>query len=889
VNVLRVLGGRRPLGVGALLCLATAVVPSVFGDGAVPAKVDLLDGVAWLANETVGHVVRVNGETGRVDARVELDGPAGAMDIEHLEDGVLVRIDGKLLRIDIANLDWGSSASVDGDVIVGGDLVYVVHADGVVQQLDPTTLEAVGDLHLDARPGHGVIAGGRLVLPLDDGTVQLVDGTEVVESIDAGDDGDRLRVAAVGDDVAIVNLTQGTVQRLAPGSGDSDDAVAVDLPAGDIVVPDHLPAGPLWLLSVRQGELLSVDLASGDVESQSVAPQRSDLAGPVAVGGQVYLVDRTAGVVVEVDASTLEIVHREPLRITDASRVEVLVEGGKVFVNDKASAMAVVIDGDGYRRVDKYSDEGVAGPTPPTDDVTPPPPTPSPDPPAPSDDAPANPPSSPPSPGTSTPTPPTPTPTPGAGNPGPTTPPPPEAPTDPPAAPVDVQAVGGNGSGTVSWAPGAGTTPPSRYYVTYDGLDAPRTLPGNATSAAFDDLTNGDTYVFEVWASNQYGQSDHVASNEIEPNDEVPGVPGDVAAAPGDAAADLTWTAADGRGNDIATYVVTVAPGGARHEVPGTATAFTVPGLANGTAHSFTVAAVNDLGNQGDTSAPSNEVTPYGPPGPINVTVAGGDSSASLSWTAAASVTPVTYNITVTPASAGGAAFPTGGTTYNLTGLTNGVAYTVAVTPTNDRGDGPASSATVTPGRAPTVSNTAATRSGDRQFQVTFNVDGGGWPVTACTVTTSPGGSTPCDAASGSVTLDAPTYNTGYTFTVSVSSDLGTATGSANGTSAGKPLEVDGGTRWDGACTWRSDIGGQPNSRPYYTHAAHACPNDPGRPIGYIGDGQVVRGLCWTTGGEIRDDDLNYSNRWIQVEGRGWMSNLYFVTWTTAFDGLPGC
>jgi hypothetical protein len=879
MSILRIVRGRRPLGIGALVCLATAVVPSAFGDGAVPAKVDLLDGVAWLANETVGHVVRVNGEIGRVDARVELDGPAGAMDVEHTGDGVLVRIGEKLLRIDIANLDWGASASVDGDVVVGDDLVYVVHGDGLVEQLDPTTLEVLGDVHLDGAPGHGVIAGGRLVLPLDDGTVQLIDGDEVVGSLDAGDPGDRLHVAAVGADVAVLDLTRGTVQRLAPGSGRADDPVDVDLPAGDIVVPDSLPAGPLFLLSVRSGSLLAVDLDSGEVRSRSVAQERSDLAGPVAVDGHVYLVDRTGGVVVQVDATTLDVVRREPLRLDDASRVEVLVEGGKVFVNDKASAVALVIDGDDVRRVDKYSDDGVAGPTPPTDDPTPPPPADQP----PADGA-TPPPNGAPSPGPSDPTPPTPTPTPGPGSPGPTTPPPPQAPSDPPAAPVDVQAVAGNASATVSWAPGAGTTPPTRYYVTYDGLDAPVTLPGNATSAQFDDLTNGDAYVFEVWASNRFGASEHVASNEVEPNDEVPGTPGDVAAAPGDASADVSWSAADGRGNDIATYVVTVAPGGARHEVPGTETAFTVPGLANGTAYTFTVTAVNDLGNQGEPSAPSAPVTPYGPPGPIALTVTAGDASAALSWTAADSVTPVSYQIDVVPAAAGGAQFTTDATTHALGGLTNGVAYNVTVTAINDRGPGGSSTASVTPGRAPGVGTVNVERTGDRQFRVTFPVDDGGHPLTACTVTSSSGASAGCDASSGTgtATLDVPTYNTQYAFSVSVSNDMGNGTGSGNGTSALKPITVEtDAARWDGAtCTWQ----GHERTRPYYANPAHTCTSE----LGYIAYGATVRAECWTEGGEIRDDYLTYSNLWIRMD-RGYMSVLYFSSSNAVDDNLPHC
>jgi hypothetical protein len=387
-----------------------------------------------------------------------------------------------------------------------------------------------------------------------------------------------------------------------------------------------------------------------------------------------------------------------------------------------------------------------------------------------------------------------------------------------------------------------------------------------------------------VWASNRFGASEHVQSNEIEPNDEVPGTPGDVAATAGDASASVTWTAADGRGNDIATYVVTVAPGGARHEVAGTETALTVPGLANGTAYSFTVAAVNELGNQGERSGPSNSVTPYGVPGGIALTVSAGDGSASLSWSAAASVKPVTYDIDVVPAAAGGAAFSTMDTSYGLTGLTNGVAYSVTVTATNDRGPGGSSTATLTPGRAPAVSNVAANPTGDRQFQVTFNVDNGGHPLTGCTVTSSSGASAGCDASSGTgtATIDVPTYNTGYTFTVNVTNDMGTGSGSANGTSAWKPLVVEtDAARWDGAsCTWV----GHENTRPYYANPAHTCTSE----LGYIPLGTTVRAECWTEGGEINDDYYNYSSLWIRMD-RGYMNVLYFTNFNAAEDNLPHC
>jgi hypothetical protein len=889
------------LGVGALVALISAVVPAVMGEGAESAKVDLLDGAAWLANESVGHVVRVNGTTGRVDARVEMGAAAGAIEIEHTDDGVLVRIGGDLLRIDVANLDWGASTSVDGDVVVGDDVVYVVHDDGTVQQLDPTTLEPLGDVHLDGEPGHGVIASSRLVLPLDDGTVQVIDGTGVVDTLSAGEEGDALKVAVVGDEVAILNLTAGTLMTADPITGDITDGVDVDLPEGAIVVPDELPAGPLWLLSVREGQLLSVDTETGEVEARTVAERRADLTGPVAIDGRVYLVDRTAGEVVEVDAETLEVVRRESLGLDDASRVEVIVEGGKVFVNDRASAVAVVIDGDDYTRVDKYSDDGVAGSTPPVDDVTPPetPPADAPDPPA-GSNAPSNPSPGSESPDPTTAAPPTPTEQPGAppapDTPTPTTPTPPSTeapvtpPTDAPAAPIDVQAVAGNQTATVSWVPGGGTTAPTRYYVTYDGLDQPLALQGNVVTTTFPDLENGQAYVFEVWATNQYGESDHVNSDEVVPNDEVPGPPADVAATAGDGTAHVTWTAANGRGNAIDHYAVTTSPGGATVDVPGGTTQADITGLANGTSYTFTVTAVNALGNQSEPSAASNAVMPHGVPGPITLTAGAGDGSANLTWTAAESQTEVTYHVSANPAPASGPApIDVGGaTSYQLTGLTNGVTYDVTVEAYNDRGLGGTRTANVTPGRAPDVGAVTATRTGDRQFQVAYTIDGGGYPLTGCSVTSSAGGSADCSGGAP-VTFDVPNYGGTYTFTVTATTALGSDSGTANGTAASKPLTVDGGTRWDGACTWRSEWGGTPWTRPYYTNPAHACPNDPGGPVGYVADGAVVRGQCVTNGGSIQDDEGHPSSQWIRVEGYGWMSPLYFVTWSTATANLPGC
>jgi hypothetical protein len=271
-----------------------------------------------------------------------------------------------------------------------------------------------------------------------------------------------------------------------------------------------------------------------------------------------------------------------------------------------------------------------------------------------------------------------------------------------------------------------------------------------------------------------------------------------------------------------------------------------------------------------------------------------GDGSATVTWDGSdnLSETPVTYEITVSPAPGSGASDSTQETSYRVTGMENGVSYTITLTPTNDRGAGPATSRPVVPGRGPEVTSASAERTGDRTFRVSYAIDDGGRSVTDCTVAISGGGgSVGCDPSSGSVSVDVPQFNTGYTFTVTVTTELGDGDRSAEGTSNGKALTVDGSAqRWDGACTWNTSIGGRHNARPYYANPAHQCPNDPGGPIGWVASGNTVRGLCWTTGGQIQDDNLVQSNRWIRVDAGGYMSTLYFTNYNSNPESnLPRC
>jgi predicted phage tail protein len=181
----------------------------------------------------------------------------------------------------------------------------------------------------------------------------------------------------------------------------------------------------------------------------------------------------------------------------------------------------------------------------------------------------------------------------------------------------------------------------------------------------------------------------------------VPGAPTAVTGTAGNAQVGLGWTApASDGGSPVTGYRITPYIGAAAQTpvTTGTAaTSHTVTGLTNGTAYTFTVAAINAVGT-GPDSAASAPVTPSAPapsaPGaPTGVTGIPGDGEVALSWVAPASdggaaitgyrLTPYIAAVAQTPVTT-----PTAATTYTVTGLSNGTAYTFTVEAINSVGPG---------------------------------------------------------------------------------------------------------------------------------------------------------------------------------------------------------
>ena len=136
-----------------------------------------------------------------------------------------------------------------------------------------------------------------------------------------------------------------------------------------------------------------------------------------------------------------------------------------------------------------------------------------------------------------------------------------------------------------------------------------------STSRTISGLTPGTAYTFRVQATNPSGNGTaSTASAPVTPlGTTAPGEPTGVSAQADSTSAVVSWSApaADG-GSAITGYRITPYIGTAAQtpvEVGGTTTRTRIVGLANGTAHTFVVRAINSAGT-GSASAATAAVTP---------------------------------------------------------------------------------------------------------------------------------------------------------------------------------------------------------------------------------------------------------------------------------------
>jgi hypothetical protein len=362
------------------------------------------------------------------------------------------------------------------------------------------------------------------------------------------------------------------------------------------------------------------------------------------------------------------------------------------------------------------------------------------------------------------------------------------------------------GGAVVRWTAAADNRSAIRSYTVraYRGTTAVKTVTagGTATGITVPGLSNGTGYTFSVTATNGVGAGPASARSAVVVPRTKPGAPGILAPTAGAGSATVRWSAPKSNGGAAitgytirayrgTTLVKTVTASGAARSV-------VVPGLANGSAHTFVVYAANAAGSS-PASARSVAVTPRAKPAsPALGAVSPGNGSAVIRWSAPNDGGSVIRSYVVRVYRDGTvvktATLAATARSVTVTGLANGVAYTFTVTAANALGAGPASATgTVTPRTVPGAARDVVAVAGDASATVQWAAPAsdGGSPVTGYVVRAYQGTTqvqvvtVAGDASSALVT--GLTNGVAYTFTVTAINAAGSGTASVR-TAAVTPL-----------------------------------------------------------------------------------------------------
>ncbi|MBN9606390.1 MAG: fibronectin type III domain-containing protein [Actinomycetales bacterium] len=351
------------------------------------------------------------------------------------------------------------------------------------------------------------------------------------------------------------------------------------------------------------------------------------------------------------------------------------------------------------------------------------------------------------------------------------------APASAPAAP-SIAATAGDSSVTIAFSLGTdGGSPVTGLEYSLDGgaswvatgtLSSPFTIGG---------LSNGTAYSVSLRAVNAIGEGAASVPASTTPRTR-PGAPSEVVATSNTASADVSWSAPafDG-GAPITGYTVSAYASAAATSAVATctttgATSCALTGLTNGTTYYVSVVATNAAGS-GPASAPRVPVVPLArPAAPTLGALTMGDGSISAPFTAGGAgdraITGYQYSVDggTTWSPAAGSSSP-----VLITGLTNGVTYTVALRAVSDAGVGATSNTRqgtpFTYPAAPEVSSIVA-NGGDARVTVSWaaaDMKGGtlqNYTATAFTGATSGSTAATCTTTGLSCVITGLTNGTTY-------------------------------------------------------------------------------------------------------------------------------
>jgi hypothetical protein len=842
-------GGRPGGGRGTVVTLTTviallvATALTVLGLGAADTAVTNVDSTSWLWSSSRGEVDRVNGVTARVDTRAKItDAQNHEIEITQNDRYLILRDleTGQVTALDLTTLQVSAVLPTEPgfgvSVALYGDVAFVVDGlQGVVRQLNPRTLTPTG-APLTLR--RGIVSGGFdtvgtlwVGVPSEGTVVGIQPGPQdsapqVTRTVSVTDPGHDLVLSSLDVGVAVLD---NTVQRLAVVT---DEVTTVDLPIGRPgVLPPHTAGGPVTVTVPDSREVLLID---GGVVTQFEVPGTGPLGPAVAYAGRVYVPDPQAGAVHQMTPAG-DVLNSIGIP-SPTGKVELEVRENYLFINSPDGPDARVVDSEHtVRDVNKYQD-GILGGDPPP----PPPAPPAPEPP----------------------------------------------PVYPPGAPQAVSATAGDETATITWRPAsANGAPILRYVVEGDGIDEPIKVGASQFQVEIDGLTNGETYVFTVYAVNSEGAGPRASANPVIPTRDIPDPPESVeATANPDGSVDITWPAANGQGHEISQYQVTALSGDGGTSSMGAVTETSMQIAAGtleyGTQYDFTVVAVNDINAASEESEPSNTVVPFTVPGaPVDLaarTDSGERGTIDVSWTAPRSNgRPIEhYEVELED----GTVTEVDGTSLSLADLPDDAAVQVVVRAVNEAGAGPDATASARTIGEPDITITSE-RPDYQAISVTVTPNNRRGDAT-CSVAVQGAGTAEadCDTAALTLTVGGLWPNRTYSYTVTITNPVGSV--SVDATMATNTV------RFTHECDPSSPMGSECPGGVW----AYRTPSQQGTAVNpSLKPGQGGVAECWATGNRTINAEpwgMKRDNRWIRFQYQG-TAYLPFA-WATIDDGNLG-
>ena len=295
-----------------------------------------------------------------------------------------------------------------------------------------------------------------------------------------------------------------------------------------------------------------------------------------------------------------------------------------------------------------------------------------------------------------------------------------------PGAPTSLRVTPGDGSASVTFTPptdNGGSVITKYVYtidngITYNDLSTPSNL--------ITGLTNGTTYTIKLRAVNAAGQGIESSSITVTPRT-TPGAPTSLIATSGNGSISISFTPpTNNGGSSITNYAYSINNGTTYTEFTTlvTTSPVIITGLANGTAYSIKLRAVNTAG-QG-TESSSARATPRTTPGaPTVLSATPGNGSASVIFTPPTNnggnaITAYKYSID-NGVSYNSFSSNVSTTSVNIPSLINGTVYQIKIRAVNEAGDGiPSDSISVTPRTIPGAPTIVSTILNNKSVSVTF-------------------------------------------------------------------------------------------------------------------------------------------------------------------------